>query len=45
MDKIKTPKRETFSKAIRKRRVGTTDKMTEVKKALLDDIFVLINEF
>ena len=39
---IRTPKAESFSEQVAKRRVGTTDIIAAVSKALLGDIFVRI---
>tara|TARA_Y100001968_G_scaffold275450_1_gene269190 strand:- start:2110 stop:2250 length:141 start_codon:yes stop_codon:yes gene_type:complete len=38
----RTTKAEKFSEQVAKRKIGTTDIMTEVSKALLGDIFVRI---
>ena len=45
VEAIRTPKTENFSEQVAKRRVGTTDIIAAVSKALLGDIFVRIFVF
>ena len=42
VEAIRTPKAENFSEKAAKRRVGKTDMIAAVSKALLGDIFVRI---